>query len=117
MTPDQWRSVWRRMIMAYGQTITLRRVNSSGAPTDVSVHARVLGFAPEELVGGITQGHRQVRILAEDVESSGFPMPLKKGSTDRIVVDGKQLMIENIDDSTARIGDTLIGYIITATGA
>jgi hypothetical protein len=26
-------------------------------------------------------------------------------------------MIENVDDNTARIGGTLIGYIITATGA
>jgi hypothetical protein len=117
MTASQARSMWRRLVVAYGQDVTLRRINPSGPVTDKTVRARVVGFAPEELVGGITQGHRQVRLLAEDVESSGFPVPIKKGSTDRIVVDGKTLMIENVDDNTARIGGTLIGYIITATGA
>jgi hypothetical protein len=115
MTPDRARAMWRRFIIADGSVVTLRRVGPVNI--NIEVRARVKGFAPEELVGGITQGHRQVRILAEDVERSGFPVPIKKGSTDRIVVDGKPLMIESVDDNTARMGDTLIGYIITATGA
>ena len=115
MNADQARAMWRRMITAYGETITLRRVGSPNI--DKTVLARVSGFSPEELVAGITQGHRQIRILAEDVETSGFPVPIKKGSTDRAVVRGKALMIEDIDDSTARLGGTLIGYIITASGA
>lgn len=113
MNATQARAMWARMISAYGETITLQRVSPAVSKT---VRARVSGFSPEELVGGITQGSRQVRILAEDVETSGFPTPIKKG-VDRIVVNGKAMMIDNVDDNTARIGGTLIGYIITATGA
>jgi hypothetical protein len=53
---------------------------------------------------------------AEDVEGSAFPIPIKAGSTDRIVAHGKTLMINDVDTSTARVGNTLIAYLITATG-
>jgi hypothetical protein len=107
--------MWRDMVDAYGETITLRRVGSPNV--DKSVRARVTGFAPEELVGGITQGHRKVIVLAEDVESTGFPVPIARGGLDRVVVRGKTMMIEDVDDSTARLGGTLLAYLITASGA
>lgn len=107
-----------RTLIGSNASITLRRINTSPTPpTDKTVRARVVGFTPEELVGGITQGHRKIIMLAEDVESSGFPVPIKANSTDRVVVRGKTLMIENVDDSTRRVEGTLIAYEITASGA
>jgi hypothetical protein len=44
-------------------------------------------------------------------------VPIKARSTDRIVAHGKTMMIEDVDTNTARVGDTLIAYLITATGA
>jgi hypothetical protein len=118
MTPATARRIWKRAISAHGETITLRRTNPSpAAPTSASVRARVMGFAPEELVGGINQGDRKVFILAEDVESAGFPTPIRAGSSDRILVRGKTLMIQSVDESSARIGDTLIAYELRVTGA
>jgi hypothetical protein len=113
MTAEEARAMWRALIDAYGETITLQRVSPA---MSASVRGRVTGFAPEELVGGINQGSRLVRILAEDVEASGFATPIKARSTDRIIANSKTLMIENVDTDTARIGGTLIAYLITATG-
>jgi hypothetical protein len=113
MNADEARAMWRDLLNAYGETVTLQRVNPS---VSKAVRGRVTGFAPEELVGGINQGSRKVILLAEDVEGSAFPIPIKAGSTDRIVAHGKTLMINDVDTSTARVGDTLIAYLITATG-
>lgn len=105
------RDMWRSLIGT--GTVTLQRV---APPASKTVRARVTGFAPEELTGGITQGSRKVILLAEDVETSGFPVPIKSGSTDRIISHGKTMMIENVDTDTARLDGTLIAYLITAKG-
>lgn len=114
MNPADARQMWREIMNDYGETVTLQRVSPAVSKV---IRGRVAGFAPEELTGGITQGSRKVLLLAEDVETSGFPVPIKSGSTDRIVVHGKTMMIESVDANTARMGDTLIAYLITATGA
>ena len=117
MTPTQGRAMYRRRMDKDGETVTLRRVNASPTPpTDVSVPARVMGYQPEELVGGINQGQRKVIILAEDVASSGFPAPIRQGGTDKIIVRGRTLNIQFVDDSTRRIGDTLLAYELTTSG-
>jgi hypothetical protein len=114
VTASEMREMWRSLIQHFGETITLQRVNPPAAKT---VRGRVTGFTPQELTGGISQGSRKVILLAEDVETSGFPVPIKARSTDRIVAHGKTMMIEDVDTNTARVGDTLIAYLITATGA
>jgi hypothetical protein len=57
-----------------------------------------------------------VILLAEDVEASGFPIPIKAGGVDRIVVRGKVMMVQSVDDSTRRVADTLIAYELRVTG-
>lgn len=114
MTAAEARQMWRQLIDAYGETITLRRVGSPSI--DRSVRARVTGFAPEELVGGVNQGQRKVIVLAEDVETSGFPLPIKSGANDRVVVGGKPMMVDHVDEHTARLGGVQLAYLITATG-
>lgn len=117
MTPAQARGMYLRAMESHGETVLLRRVNPSpAAPTEVSVRARITGYAPHELVGGINQGDRKIIILAEDVEASGFPLPLRGNSIDKVVFRGKTPGIITVDDSTRRIGDTLIAYEIRATG-
>jgi hypothetical protein len=113
VTADEARQMWRDLIDAYGEPVTLRRVSPL---TNVTVRARVTGFSPEELVGGVNQGQRKVIVLAEDVEESGFATPIRSGSTDRVIVNGKMMMIDAVDEHTARLGGVQLAYLITATG-
>jgi hypothetical protein len=112
----QIRADYREMISDVGETITLRRMSQSGPPADFQVLARVTGYQPKELVGGIKQGDRRLIVLAEDVETSGFPLPFKTSGTDKAIVRDKVLNIGIVDDSTRRVGGVLIAYDITATG-
>lgn len=107
--------MWRRQIHSQGEWVTIRR-NSPSGPTEARVRARVLGYQPEELIGGITQGDRKVYILAEDLENSGFPLPLKIGGSDVLVVRERAMSIRVVDDSTHRLGGELIAYEIRAAG-
>jgi hypothetical protein len=113
MTAEEARAMYRRQIEAHGETITLRRVNVSPTP---DVRARVMGYDPDELTGGINQGDRKITVLAEDVETSEFPTPFKAGGIDKVLVRGRIMGMQVVDDSTVRIGDTLIAYKIRATG-
>lgn len=115
MTPAVAKAMYARQIDANGDTITLRRADSSGVIDVPGVRVRVMGYGPEELVGGITTGDRKVILPAENI--GAFPVPFKTGGTDKIVLnDGKVLNIQIVDDRTARIADDLIAYKITARG-
>jgi hypothetical protein len=115
MTPAHARAKWRRRIHRDGEMITLRRVTPQGT-TNYQVKARVLGYQPDELIGGINQGDRKIYILAEDVEKAGFPAPFKIGGGDTVVVRGRAMNIGVVDDNTHRIAGVLIAYQIKATG-
>lgn len=112
MTPEQARASYRRQIRN-GETITLRRDGSP--PIDKPVRARVTGYAPEELVGDVHQGDRRIVVLAEDVASTGFPVPFRDGF-DKVILRGDQLTIQSSDDSTRRIAGELIAYELRAAG-
>lgn len=115
MTADEYRTSYRRIVDKRGEQVTLRRVNASPAePTDVTCLAVVSGYRPEELIGGITTGDRRVIVLAEDV--GDFPVPFKIGGTDKVIVRGHTLNINVVDDSTRRIGETLIAYEFRCRG-
>jgi hypothetical protein len=117
MNAAQARRDYREMLADVGETVTLRRINPAPTPpTEAQVLARVVGYKPEELVGGIKQGDRHLIVLAEDVELTGFPVPFRTGGTDKVIVRDKVLNIGIVDDSTRRIGGVLIAYDITATG-
>ncbi|TDR89122.1 hypothetical protein [Enterovirga rhinocerotis] len=106
----------RRAIEKTGEVLTLRRVVPNAPPIEKQVRGRVMGYAPDELAAGISIGERKVILPADEVEASGFPTPLRKG-TDRIVVRGTHLTIVEVDDSTRRIGGELVAYEIRASGA
>lgn len=116
MTPAEAMAMYRREIDEHGEAVSLRRVNASpAAPTDVTgVYARVLGYDPDELVGGVQQGDKRIILLAEDIGS--FPLPFRERGSDKIVVRGTELTIQAVDDSTRRVAGTLIAYDIRARG-
>jgi hypothetical protein len=90
-------------------TITLRRI---GTPNiDITVHAKARAYEPNELVGGINQQDREIRILAEDVT---FDPALRPG--DKAIVNGRTMNIDSVDASTGRAGDGLVFYIVRARG-
>src|SRR4051812_15695673 len=104
-----WLGTGRILFGLGGETITLRRV---GTPNiDIAVRAKSRGYAPEELVGGISQQDREVRILAEDVT---FSPPLRPG--DKVLLHGRLLNIDSVDASTGRSEADLVFYIVRARG-
>lgn len=108
-------ATYRRMIEAFGETVTLRRLNPSpAAATEVTMRARVTGYDPVELVEGVQQGERLVVLMAEDVGS--FPVPIEMGGRDRIVIRGTVTTPVAVDDSTRRIGSVLIAYGVRVIG-
>lgn len=102
------------MIAAVGETIHVRRYTGTG-PTrtyvDAATTARVTGYAPRELVGGIVQGDRKVIAL---VDTLGAVLPLT--TSDKLVIRGREVAIKAVDDNTRRIGGVLIALEIQAAG-
>jgi hypothetical protein len=109
---------YARLISQNGETVTLRRYSGSGdsrTATDYTpIAARVVGYQPSELVDDVQQGDRKVILLAEDVTALSFPAPVL--ITDKIVVRSKEMAIQAIDDSSRRVGETLIAYEIRVRG-
>jgi hypothetical protein len=102
---------------AEGEAVEVRRINATGAPVaQVVVRALVRGYQADELVGGISQGDLRILLSAADLAASGFPLPLRQGSVDRILVRGRSLAIKSIDDSTHRFAGELLAYQIVAGG-
>ena len=79
------------MIDRYGEQVTLRRL-THGIPFDVTVKARVQGYSPDELVGGIAQGDRMVIISNREIAERQWPGPPKQG--DQIIIRGKTATLQ-----------------------
>jgi hypothetical protein len=97
-----------------GEDVIFRRFTGSGTPrpkTDVTTRARVMGYRPDGLVGSIVEGDRKVIAMAEDLVSL---LPIT--TNDKIVIRGKELAIKAVDDSTRRIGTTLIALTLQVGG-
>lgn len=92
-------------------SVTFKRVTGSapGTVTTVTatVNAVVRGYNPDTTsparegyattkVGSITEGARSLIVMATDLQSAGFPLPVKKN--DKIIMDtGDQLTITDVD--------------------
>ncbi len=73
----------RRGIKRRGHVISFRRLNRVGAVLNrADVKAVSAGYAPTELVNGVTAGTRHLIVSRLDLEAAGFPVPPVKG--DRI---------------------------------
>ena len=117
MTPEQCLASYRRSLDRVGEDIIIRRYTGAGSNRpkfDATVRGRVIEYLPKELVGTIQQGDRKLIILAEELVTAGFSLPLRKG--DKAVVRGKELNIEAPDDNTRRVQGVLIAYELQCRG-
>ena len=110
------RASYAREFNQRGETVTVTRLVPNQPSIQKTARAIITGYEPDELIGGINQGDRKIILSAEDLETAGFPLPLKENSTDRVIVRGRTLMIAAIDDSTHRVAGVLNAYQIRATG-
>ena len=116
LTPDGAKASLARLI-ATGDLVSLQRGLAPGSVTSstAQVHCRFIRARQEELVGSTSEDDRWCVLSADEVAASGFPLPLAKN--DRLVFDGeRRLVIQDIDDTTRRIGGVLIGYQLRVTG-
>ncbi|WP_048710788.1 phage head completion protein [Microvirga massiliensis] len=108
------RAQYDREFSIRGEVVTMRRVVPNAPAIEAVARAIVVGYQPDELIGGITQGERRVYVAADDLERAGWPIPPKVN--DRIIVRGRSLNVLSVDDSTHRIAGELMVYDIRASG-
>lgn len=117
MNVDSVKASYRR---AFKDRVTVRRyvagtTGNNRPHFDVeNIQANVTGYAPHELVGTIAQGDRKILAMVDDLIAAKFALPLT--STDKLVVDGKEIAIQAVDGSTRQVNGVLICYEIQARG-
>lgn len=115
MTPAEGKRLYRRQLSSYGEKVTLRRIVVNQPDQDLATPwARITGYRPEEIAGGIDAGHRKAIVLAEDL--AGIDPPIKVN--DRLVLaSGTVLTVHSVDGSTRKIGSTVLAYECEVSGA
>lgn len=117
MNVDQVKATYQHMMDEHGEWIVIRRYTGQGTNRpkfDISVRAVVRNYMPEELVGDIQQGDRQVVVLAKDIIDKQLRLPIT--TNDRAIVRDKELAIRAPDDSSVRVGPHLVAYKFNARG-
>lgn len=108
---------YRANLRKYGEVIKIRRYTGSGPNRpmfEVDVVARVTGYQPDELVGGIAQADRKAIVLHEDLINAGFALPIT--NADFAVIAGKQYAIRVPDNMTRRVAGVTIAYELQIIG-
>lgn len=81
------------MLATRGRPVILSR---PGSPSDpVTCLAMVLGYQPNELVGGIAQGDRKVTIGMGEINAAFWPAPVRAG--DKVVIDGRTTTVQGAE--------------------
>jgi hypothetical protein len=110
-------SSWKATALSLMERHPPVSLERAGATTLTGVRGRVYNYAPDEVVGGITQSDRKAIVYADDVT---WTPPLRKGDRLCYPVEGgtKLLNIETVDDATGRVaGENLVLYKLRLTGA
>ncbi len=101
-----------------GEVVTVRRIVANAPAIEAKARARISGYQPDELTGGIQQGDRKVLLSHEDLAAQGFPVPVR--TNDKIILirfgGNRVLNVQDVDDSTHRDAGNLAAYLIRATG-
>jgi hypothetical protein len=109
---------WKNAALALLANFPSVQIERTGAtPPTLTARGRVYNYAPDEVVGGITQSDRKAIVYADDVT---WTPALRKGDRLRYTVeDGTKLLnIETVDNATARVaGEELVLYKLRLTGA
>ena len=106
----QGRDSYRRMFARHGMPATLVRLGTPN--TEVSIHVVRRYSEEEQVVREISQYDARFTLRHEEVESSGFPLPIKKG--DRIIKAGEYFTIR-LSRPLESHGE-VIGYEVRAIG-
>lgn len=124
MTPATALAQHRAFITEIGETVTVRRYTGTGPgrPTaEADIAARVTGYTPNQIVGAVVQGDRQVialndpsAIVAGGKVALATLLPLSVD--DKLVIRGIECAILGIDDSTKRIAGVLIALMLHVRG-
>jgi hypothetical protein len=118
MTPEQIRADYRAALHRVGEPVTIKRYYGTGSTRpfyQATVRARVTGYEPNELVGGVIQGDRKLIVSGEDIiGAGGITLPLVKG--DKVIVRGRELNIEAADDSSRRVQGVLVAIELQVRG-
>jgi hypothetical protein len=89
-----------------------RRIGTSNTFNDVSVLGLAVGYAPEELVGGITQGDKRAILSNAEIAAAGWPGPPRRG--DILVIDGQPYTVQAPDPRW--IGAGYVGHVLQVRG-
>jgi hypothetical protein len=126
MTPDEALDMHRRLLGEDGSgAVLVRRYAGKGAAravvAEASALARVVMYKPEQLVGGVIQGDRKVILLNDPAASvaSGqvaLASMLPLSNDDKLVISGREVAIQGVDDQTRRIQNVLIALEIQVRG-
>jgi len=110
---------YRRMLARIGRHVTFRRVTGQApntVTTDVKVRSVFRNYTPSTPLGGtarsysITEGLREFIVLASDLRSGGFPLPLEKN--DKLIVEDETFNIVEVDDGTRHIAGAIEGRAV-----
>ncbi|MCW2243580.1 hypothetical protein [Azospirillum canadense] len=87
-----------------------RRVGTTNTFTACTICGKDREYRPTELVGGVVQGDRRIRIAQADIEAEGWPGPPKAGTTD--FLDGGAVKgVQPLHD-----GAELVGFVLWVRG-
>lgn len=106
------RDIYAQELDQNGEAVVVRRLGSPNV--EANARARVTGYRLDEISSGIAQGSRRVLLSVEDLIDAGWPVPPRRN--DKIVVRGRVLNVEQVDDSTHLVAGTLMAYQIEAKG-
>ncbi|WP_406854396.1 hypothetical protein ABEG18_17830 [Alsobacter sp. KACC 23698] len=110
MTPERIYA----LIARFGQPVTLQRLTGTTTQVrhEVVCQAVVRGYEPVQLIGGITQGDREVAITNTEIADAQWPGPPRNG--DRCIIDGRTTTIQACD--TRRLRNEVVLHLIQVRG-
>jgi hypothetical protein len=115
MTPEGALSSYRRFLT--DRFTVIRKVQGStvDAVNVTNVQGRVMKYTKPRAENDNTQGWQEAVVLAQDLIDKGFPVPMKTG--DLILVQGRTLKVDGVDQNTRKVGQTLIAYQCICRGS
>lgn len=108
------KSVIGRFLAQNSETVKLRRPSGKGIFIDVVVLARVTLYRPEQLVGGIIQGDRNVIIGNAEIAEAHWPGPPRVG--DFILLDGGKTTLTIRSSDPGQLDGVIVRHDIQARG-
>ncbi|MEY9466292.1 hypothetical protein ABH973_006705 [Bradyrhizobium ottawaense] len=123
--PERVRARYRTELTRVGETVTVRRYAGKGPARAVAQEAaakcRIVGYQPSEIVGAVQQGDRKVILLIDPTAAvaSGqvaLSTMLPLTSDDKLVISGREVAIQGVDDQTRSIQGVVIALEIQVRG-